>query len=1708
IDATGGAVRLGERVTDTVATGSGVLRFEASTQINGLTLAMDAEVGTPDANQTIFASGDGVTIDADLTLAAGQNRDAYLWLSGEQTLGGTGTITLSDANAPVGSFDNQIIFDGTLAATEVLTVASDLVISGQGFVSAREGGDTILLEGTLLADDGILRVQDLEGLEGTLGVTADGELDVETALTLTERGTLSVGIAGSGVSATAGRIDVESGLLSLEGTLALDVAADFTANLGDTFDIITSVGGFLGEFDGFQGFDLAGNQAFKLVETDPNTLSLEVTTDQDAQSFIGSTFTPDPRPSFQRVDLALDDAGARAVDANIIADFTSAPTTSSIAFENVVFKVDVVSESLAADFNIDIEQDVFLDNVTLSFTGSSLAEYDIDVNGTQTIGGTGVIEFAKFDTGLGRGTPNRLQFNSTSQEREVLTIEEGITLRGDANVTTTSPAEDHIRFLGTLQGTSGGILNLGGIDNDGAAFGVDASDGVVAISSFISDAVITEAAGNSGKLNILDNTVLQTTTFEIDSILDGSGASDVDVSVVGGMVLDGSTMTLAGFNNQSSIDFRGEQQIGGIGTFDMSENVTGPTDNAVFFDGSESFSETLIFGEDITIRGRGVIATRESEDKVSILGTVIGEGSGLLSINNLDNNDDTITIDASAGRVGFGGGIANATLAAASGNTGAIDILTNGGLRNVTLGIDTRIDAELTALSATVREGLELDGSTLSLSGSEFASATLTVFGAQTLGGNGTLLLSDENSIDGRSVTNRLVFNGVESGSETFRIAEDIDLVGAGDVTVSTGDILDFDGDATARGGTLSLEGVEEIVGDLTAETGARMEFDRTLGLAASAGLIIGLAGDGLNALAGTIEISGLLQRGGIFRFDIAPDFDAEIGTEFEVVRTTEGFTDSFESVENATIDGTRALALVEDGNSIFARVVDFTQAGQQLTRADFPAPDLPVLSSNFENVTLGAALAGGPEVNVSGGVWSGVDLAVSATVQTSRVLTVTDGLTIEDRLSVDGFGRVDFAGEQTVDGTGVLELTQTGASRLRNVNQDTGIQETVTFGADLTIQGQGFADISNTADRFRFLGDVIGIGDELRLSYIDNGGAVLSLDSASGGWVTLQNPIENAVIEVAQDADVRVTSATLTGVSLGGAGVTRIQTATVSDLTVIGQAEIEGVAANQFATLTVTDGLVVDGTLAVSGTGQRTAALNFTGGQLVDGTGEILLSRNNAIGEEAVFNSVSLTSQLFNEREDLVFGSDLTLRGAGTVGTNGSADRIQILGTAIAEGGPLVLQRVDNQGQELTVDPGQGDLRFGTLLEDAVITAASGATGFVGFESSVAIRTTTFNADARAAGAAATSSIAVNFEDAVTINGTFELATQPNRSATLNILGEQVIDGTGEILLSRANLNPDQSGTNQVDFDGDFSGTEEILTFGADLGISGNGFVFASQAEDSIRILGQVTGGDGANGGELILRDVDNGGAALNIDATGGAVRLGERVTDTVATGSGVLGFEASTQIDGLTLAMDAEVGTPDANQTIFASGDGVTIDADLTLAAGQNRSAYLWLSGEQTLGGTGTITLSDANAPVGSFDNQIIFDGTLAATEVLTVASDLVISGQGFVSARDGGDTVLLEGTLLADDGILRVQDLEGLEGTLGVTADGELDVETALTLTERGILSVGLAGSGANIAAGRIDVESGLLSLEGTLALDVAADFTANLGDTFDIITSVGG
>nr|MDA3888782.1 hypothetical protein [Allgaiera sp.] len=290
VDSSAGQVVLGDFIANTTfasaAGQSAEVNLRASADLDGVTFDLDAILGEFNATESVFVTG-GLTVNGQLTLAAGTNRTAELEFDGAQTLGGTGTVILSDARSPFADQPfNRLDFDGLLAEAESFVIASGVTVQGTGTINIIDAGDTLAIQGSVLADNGVLEIGNgarLAPVSGTLGVMDDAILEVRDGFGLAAGGTLRIGLSDQGT----GRIDLTgNATLDRGGTLALDVADSFVFTEGDTFEIVTGIDTLTGDFAGFEGFDLAGNLAFELIQPTTDTLALRVTTDDLAAPFI------------------------------------------------------------------------------------------------------------------------------------------------------------------------------------------------------------------------------------------------------------------------------------------------------------------------------------------------------------------------------------------------------------------------------------------------------------------------------------------------------------------------------------------------------------------------------------------------------------------------------------------------------------------------------------------------------------------------------------------------------------------------------------------------------------------------------------------------------------------------------------------------------------------------------------------------------------------------------------------------------------------------------------------------------------------------------------------------------------------------------------------------------------------------------------------------------------------------------------------------------------------------------------------------------------------------------------------------------------------------------------------------------------------------------------------------------------------------------
>ncbi len=624
--------------------------------------------------------------------------------------------------------------------------------------------------------------------------------------------------------------------------------------------------------------------------------------------------------------------------------------------------------------------------------------------------------------------------------------------------------------------------------------------------------------------------------------------------------------------------------------------------------------------------------------------------------------------------------------------------------------------------------------------------------------------------------------------------------------------------------------------------------------------------------------------------------------------------------------------------------------------------------------------------------------------------------------------------------------------------------------------------------------GQVTAEGGRLSLTGIDQAGQTLLLNSVGDAVVSLDNTIQNAQLVVANGANVELRGGTdlqtlgpgvlvLTQGSVNNFDVTQGATARVQDTDGFG------------TTVTATGTLNIDGRLEVAGVADTVTQLTLQNVSQITGMGTVALGADTEAGE------VRLTARgvgyySYVQRDNFTFGEDLTLSGAGRVLSGYSGDTIRILGNvqgvAGAGGATLDLERVDQRGATLTIDSTAGAVRLDTSFENATLMG----TGAVDLLSGLYMRDVTIASTARIGQTG--DFVRVYAGGDIDIDGSLDIDAGATGYARFQSRGTQDVGGSGRITLSG------EAGTAALSI-GSTGEIRETITFGADLTIAGNGSVAANASEDSLRILGTV---EGVAGQSLRLRDVDNAGATLRVDASNGVVAVEGDVQNTVfaaapdATGS--LSLLNNAVLNAVTLDLDTRFDGAASSQRVTITG-GLTVNEALTLQAGASQTVFLNVEGSQTFDGTGTIFLTNGTAPDGAFQrSEIVLSSRQSVVETLTLGADLTVQGTGSVrAAASTSDRIAVDGVLRADNGTLTLDGLAaGVEGELAASDDGILSIQDTLVLTERSTLGFGLSGTGTGQMSVTSDVE-----LAGTLALDLGSGFSAALGDEITLLDANG-
>ena len=264
------------------------------------------------------------------------------------------------------------------------------------------------------------------------------------------------------------------------------------------------------------------------------------------------------------------------------------------------------------------------------------------------------------------------------------------------------------------------------------------------------------------------------------------------------------------------------------------------------------------------------------------------------------------------------------------------------------------------------------------------------------------------------------------------------------------------------------------------------------------------------------------------------------------------------------------------------------------------------------------------------------------------------------------------------------------------------------------------------------------------------------------------------------------------------------------------------------------------------------------------------------------------------------------------------------------------------------------------------------------------------------------------------------------------------------------------------------------------------------------------------------ITGTLDNTGSTLTLNATTGDWRLagirGTILGGTVATAGGAKLIGAGGILDGVQLLGDVDL----RGNQLLTVNNGLTLDTQLVIP----ESSAILFQGTQTLDGVGEVLLTGGATP--SAQGRISFSGAL----VLTIGPDITIRGRGTFANSGNTQTVINQGTILADvsgrsidiqvddftnQGVLRAQNSATLTvdnltsphaGTLAAGAGGTIDIDGAFSQDPGAVVNIDVGGS-ATSDFGRVDIAGAADFAGGTLNLNLVSGFEPAIGDSFRII-----
>ncbi len=777
-------------------------------------------------------------------------------------------------------------------------------------------------------------------------------------------------------------------------------------------------------------------------------------------------------------------------------------------------------------------------------------------------------------------------------------------------------------------------------------------------------------------------------------------------------------------------------------------------------------------------------------------------------------------------------------------------------------------------------------------------------------------------------------------------------------------------------------------------------------------------------------------------------------------------------------------------------------------------------LSTTVANSSGSIAAAGGT-VNISTTVNGGtLSSSGGGTLQTVGTATL-NGVTFANGTTYLGGVNSTTNVSGTITNPGTIQLTAgSGTNAFLNINGDTTLQGggavTLNSGDNnglVYIQQTGGASTLNNIDNKISGYGVIGNGG---LGIVNGAAGVINanaagntltlngsggitnhglLEATNGGTLQISSNVANQGATISAATGTVGISSTIQGGTLTGGNLQTVNSATLDGATAgaltLGPGSIY--TGNGSTNTTVLGTINNDGSIRLNAGSGTNSQLSIAGNTTLQGGGSITLNNGDANGQPYISQSGG-TYTLTNVNNTIqgaatIGNGGLTLvnQAAGTIDANINGHTLLLNGgggvtnTGLLEatnGGILQISTAVNN-QNGTISAGSGTVDISNTITGGTLSGANLYTA-----SAATLDGATNGPITLATGSVLTGGFSTNTTVLGTVNnqGTISLQAGSGANSYLSIGGNTILQGGGQITMNDGDANGQpyisQSASNVVltNVNNTISGAGTIGNGGLTFNNLSSGVVDANISGHALVLNGSggvVNTGtlEATNGGILQVNTnvVNQGGL---IAGAGGTVGISSTIEG--GTLSGALHTTNSATLDGATAGAITL-----APGTIYTSGPSTATSVTGTInnqgainfSAGGGSNAYLYIAGNTTLQGGGTVNLSavDSNGQV--YISQSVPNATLTNADNLIQGSGTI--GQGALTFVNGA-----AGTVLANTPGLNLL----INGSGGVTNNGTLEANAGSTL----VVQSNLTNFSGNTLTGGTYIVNGATGNTGTVQL----------------------